>query len=265
MTKQVSKTELERLSQGGDAWESGELGSSAEHAKLAPGGDEKRLDDALGLQLISIRLSKSLIDKVKALAAIEEIGYQPLIRKVLETYTKDNEYKLRSKTLPTTQEEIESIVEERDQLRKQLSHVEALASAVTEFGPCADLKSEIAQLKLEIEENCHSIIELPWNQATASPEFVGEYKKLQFEMTELKRTLIASLESHLPKYDKLSIMLYIYPESSPDHQAIREHVNDVIQKVKGHRDEVRVIKNRIATLKVLPIDDGPKKSSNNSS
>ena len=64
-------------------WESGELGLSAEHAKPAPATLGAEVDDALGLQMISIRLPRSLIDDLKLIAKKEGLGYQPLVRRVL--------------------------------------------------------------------------------------------------------------------------------------------------------------------------------------
>ena len=41
------------------------------------------IEDALGLQPISIRLQKDLLDNLKELAKLNGLGYQPLIRQVL--------------------------------------------------------------------------------------------------------------------------------------------------------------------------------------
>jgi hypothetical protein len=57
-----------------EAWESGELGQSDEHAKAAPSKLASEIDDALGLQIISIRLDKELIDMFKLLAANTKWG-----------------------------------------------------------------------------------------------------------------------------------------------------------------------------------------------
>jgi len=46
----------------------------------------KALDDALELQLISVRLQKSLIDGLKLIAKANGIGYQPLMRQVLNRF-----------------------------------------------------------------------------------------------------------------------------------------------------------------------------------
>ncbi|MBV6304423.1 BrnA antitoxin family protein [Candidimonas humi] len=66
-----------------DAWETGALGNSQEHAKLASPDIQREVEDTLAMQLISIRLPKSVIEDFKAIASLEGIGYQPLMRAAL--------------------------------------------------------------------------------------------------------------------------------------------------------------------------------------
>jgi predicted DNA binding CopG/RHH family protein len=68
------------------AWESGELGENADSVKVASAETTKAINDALGLQMISIRLPKSVIDDFKVIAQIEGIGYQPLMRIALTRF-----------------------------------------------------------------------------------------------------------------------------------------------------------------------------------
>lgn len=56
---------------------------------------EKAVDRTLGLQLISIRLQKTLVDQLKALAKEEGIGYQPYIRQILTAYVRNNKKRLQ--------------------------------------------------------------------------------------------------------------------------------------------------------------------------
>lgn len=69
-----------------DAWESGALGASAAHAQPAPAELEAAIDASLGLQAISIRLPKQLIDAYKLIAAHHGVGYQPLMRDILQRF-----------------------------------------------------------------------------------------------------------------------------------------------------------------------------------
>lgn len=62
-------------------WETGELGNSVAHAKVVPEELELEMDEALGLQLVSVRLQKSLIKDLKELAVKEGLGW-PLTKHV---------------------------------------------------------------------------------------------------------------------------------------------------------------------------------------
>lgn len=73
-----------------EAWENGELGRDTKYAR--PLTDEEMSEDialvneSLGLQPISIRLEKSLIDDFKAIATINGLGYQTLMRQALKRF-----------------------------------------------------------------------------------------------------------------------------------------------------------------------------------
>jgi len=84
MTKKIKSTP--------ESWESGLLGEDEKYTKKA-NVDEHALDEALELQMISVRLQKSLIDDLKNFAQLEGLGYQPLMRRVLQRYV-DGEKKL---------------------------------------------------------------------------------------------------------------------------------------------------------------------------
>jgi len=68
-----------------DLWESGELGKDGEFARKST-SDSSQLDDKLSLQMISIRLQKSLLEDLKDIAELNGIGYQPLIKQVLKRF-----------------------------------------------------------------------------------------------------------------------------------------------------------------------------------
>lgn len=74
MTKKIESTP--------EAWESGDLGLDDNYVAKA-NTDELSLNEALELQMISIRLQKSLIDDLKIFAQLEGLGYQPLIKRIL--------------------------------------------------------------------------------------------------------------------------------------------------------------------------------------
>ena len=82
-----------------EAWDNRELGASEKHVRKAAPDREKALDKRLGLQTISIRLQKSLIENLKRLAKKDGIGYQPYVRQILTRHVHqvDQERKEKAK------------------------------------------------------------------------------------------------------------------------------------------------------------------------
>lgn len=81
-----------------EAWDSGVLGADEAHAKKAPSALSQQIDEALAMQMISIRLDQSLIDSFKLLGKVHGVGYQPLMRDALKRFA-DSEMKLVVHTL----------------------------------------------------------------------------------------------------------------------------------------------------------------------
>lgn len=75
------------------AWDDGKLGREDEFVKIADDIKSQAIDDALELQMISIRLQKSLIEDMKMIAKINGLGYQPLIKQILKRFV-DGEKKM---------------------------------------------------------------------------------------------------------------------------------------------------------------------------
>ncbi len=71
-----------------DAWDTGELGQDERHVVVADESHDLALDAALDLRLISIRLPRQLIDQYKQMAQSRGVGYQPLMRDVLQRFAK---------------------------------------------------------------------------------------------------------------------------------------------------------------------------------
>jgi len=76
----------DRFHESVEAWEEGKLGRDKKHAEKADAKVEKELDDALGMQMISIRLPKKMIEDLKIIAKHHGLGYQPLIRHLLRKF-----------------------------------------------------------------------------------------------------------------------------------------------------------------------------------
>lgn len=73
-------------------WESGRLGRDKQYAVTASKEHGDQIDEALGLQMISIRLDKELIGSFKLLGEKYQMAYQPLMREALKGFV-DNEFK----------------------------------------------------------------------------------------------------------------------------------------------------------------------------
>lgn len=67
-----------------EQWEDGDLGASADSVRVST--NTESLDDALEMQLISIRLQKKLIADLKRVAGHYGLGYQPMIRDLLTRF-----------------------------------------------------------------------------------------------------------------------------------------------------------------------------------
>lgn len=68
------------------AWDEGVLGNDEQYVRRAGPEVEKAVDENLGLQSISIRLPKELIEQFKLISKIHGMGYQPLMREALKRF-----------------------------------------------------------------------------------------------------------------------------------------------------------------------------------
>jgi predicted DNA binding CopG/RHH family protein len=70
-----------------EAWDDETLGGDPESMKVAEKAIKDAIEQDAGTQLISIRMSKSMVDAFKAIAAANKgIGYQTLIKQILQRF-----------------------------------------------------------------------------------------------------------------------------------------------------------------------------------
>lgn len=125
----VSKKDIERFDEDAELWDSKQLGASAEHARPATDEQQQALDDATGLQLISIRMPKILIEQVKQLARLEGIGYQPYVRKVITQHVRENEHKLEQLLTPAdATEKADKLFAQAIKLKEQIPTLAPLSN-----------------------------------------------------------------------------------------------------------------------------------------
>lgn len=79
-------TKATKIESTDEAWDSGVLGADEAHLRAAPADLEASIDASLGLQSISIRLPKQLIEAYKLIANHHGVGYQPLMRDILQRF-----------------------------------------------------------------------------------------------------------------------------------------------------------------------------------
>lgn len=89
----IAKNKKVKIVNSTEAWESGELGSDLKYAKTVDKKISAQIDEALGLQMISIRLEQDLIESFKLLGTKYDMGYQPLMREALKRFV-EGEFKL---------------------------------------------------------------------------------------------------------------------------------------------------------------------------
>ena len=77
-----------------EAWEEGLLGDDEQHVRVADDLDEATVNKALDLHPVSIRLQKSLVEDLKSIASIHGIGYQPLVRQILNRFAESEKKRL---------------------------------------------------------------------------------------------------------------------------------------------------------------------------
>jgi len=90
MEKMMSKATIPASD---EAWDDRSLGADENFVAVADDNINAIIDDAVGLQPISIRLQKSLIEDFKLIGELNGIGYQTLMRQVLKRFV-DCEKKL---------------------------------------------------------------------------------------------------------------------------------------------------------------------------
>ncbi|MGA7981012.1 MAG: hypothetical protein WCA32_12420 [Chromatiaceae bacterium] len=86
----------ERIPGTEDAWDNRQLGADPAFAEVhdVTPEEDAAIDRALDLHPISIRLPKSLIDDFKAIAEVNGMGYQPLMRQILTRFADSGKKRL---------------------------------------------------------------------------------------------------------------------------------------------------------------------------
>lgn len=84
----MAPTEKRAIGFSAEDWENGKLGSDDKHVRRSTAEAEQSVDETLGLQMVSLRLQKQLIEQLKFIALYRGIGYQPLVRDLLNRFVR---------------------------------------------------------------------------------------------------------------------------------------------------------------------------------
>ena len=121
------RAEMEALAADHESWD--DHVATPETTAFVSDEEEKEIDTGLGLQMISLRLSKTLIEQFKELAKLDAIGYQPLMRQVLTEYAKQNEHRLIALLLPAeATERAEKLFMQAIQLKEKIPLLPTLSN-----------------------------------------------------------------------------------------------------------------------------------------
>ncbi|MGN6831107.1 hypothetical protein [Paucibacter sp. M5-1] len=103
-----------------EAWEKGgQLGNDKAHAKRAPAALEAAVEEALGLQAISIRLPRSTIQAYKDMAEVTGIGYQPLMRDAICRWVESEMKQMLAGAAQTKRREVADAAVETPPVKRQ--------------------------------------------------------------------------------------------------------------------------------------------------
>ena len=102
----INQELLNQIEESADDWgPNGKYGNDAKFVKA--GHEDEKLGDRLGLDPISIRFPKELVRDLKALAQVNGMRYQPLIREICRRFVESEKKALRADMARRRREELE--------------------------------------------------------------------------------------------------------------------------------------------------------------
>ncbi len=101
----INQELLSQIEASADDWgPAGKLGN--DENSVAFGKEDSKLDERLGLEPISIRFPKDLVGDLKAIAQLNGMRYQPLIREICKRFVESEKRALRADMARRRQEEL---------------------------------------------------------------------------------------------------------------------------------------------------------------
>lgn len=134
----INQDLLARIEESADDWgPAGKFGNDAEHVVCEK--ESSNVDELLELHPISIRMPKELVRDLKAIARLNGMGYQPLIRAVCQRFVEAEKRAIIRDQAARRQQELEH---ERA-LAQQAQEAES-AAAAAQAGAEQEIKSPLA-------------------------------------------------------------------------------------------------------------------------
>jgi predicted DNA binding CopG/RHH family protein len=84
MTKEIEIKE--KIAASDEAWDERDLGADEKFVSVASDELTQQVLESAGTHLISIRLQKSLIEDFKLIASLNGLGYQTLMKQILQRF-----------------------------------------------------------------------------------------------------------------------------------------------------------------------------------
>lgn len=135
----INQDLLSQIEASADDWgPAGKFGNDEAHVRA--GKEDGKLDERLGLEPISIRFPKDLVRDLKAIAQLNGMRYQPLIREVCNRFVEAEKRALQTDMARRRQEELE----EQRKLAEEKRQLEAKAAAAVRADEAAFLERKVA-------------------------------------------------------------------------------------------------------------------------
>jgi predicted DNA binding CopG/RHH family protein len=115
--------QADKHASGVDAWDSGDLGRDEQFVKLADPSALTALEKALNLKMISIRLPEDLIENLKLIGLANNVGYQPLIRDVLDRFVVCEIKQMMQDAIKRRKEQSKKLEQEKAEVQKSMNRL----------------------------------------------------------------------------------------------------------------------------------------------
>ncbi|MDP2004150.1 MAG: hypothetical protein Q8K45_00590 [Rubrivivax sp.] len=139
----INQDLLARIEESADDWgPTGRFGNDPAHVTYAD--ESKTVDGLLGLHPISIRFPKDLVRDLKAIAQLNGMGYQPLVRVICQRFVDTEKRAILRDQAERRQKEQALELQRQEQLAELQKQLELAEAAVKSSKPADDQSFALA-------------------------------------------------------------------------------------------------------------------------